>query len=224
MEGRRIRQAELSSGERIGGDLFVSTIPTEVYCTLVPTDDTRDLSSIRYTALISVVCATRQKVAPDFYWMMVTAADSAASGIFLLDSLNPTIGGPGETVVNFMTHLQTRDRPLFRIDDGELFERYMADFRSIFGYTLEPLWTKFSRVSMFSPIFHHQYSNPPVRSETLENVYFAGNYRTFPSTASTGTALFSGLETGQAILHHFGQDSSLAEAAKNFRLEKMPRG
>ena len=35
-----MREAELSTGERIGGDLFVSTIPTEVYLRLLPGDRT----------------------------------------------------------------------------------------------------------------------------------------------------------------------------------------
>ena len=223
-EGRRIRAAELSDGEQIRGDVFVSTIPAEVYCSLVPKDETRGLSSIRYTALISVVCATRQQIDPDFYWMTIASAGSTASGIFLLNSLNPTIGGLGETVVNFMTHLQGRDRPLFRISDDELLGRYKADFEHIFGFELQPFWVNITRVPMYSPVFHHEYRNPPVKSETCENVYFAGNYRTFPSTASTGTALSSGLETGSAILRDFGQDSKLAETAKSFRLTKMPRG
>ena len=49
---------------------------------------------------------------------------------------------------------------------------------------------------MYSPVFGRSFRNPPIRSASWENVYFAGNYRTFPSIVSTGTALGSGLETG----------------------------
>ena len=224
VEGQRACAVELSGGERIGGDLFVSTIPTNRYCSLVPSDHTRDLSSIRYTALISVVCATHQRIDPDFYWMTITSAGFTASGIFLLNSLNPTIGGPGENVINSMRHLGSCDNPLFRISDGELLARYTADFEKIFGFKLRAFWVNVSRVPMYSPIFHRDYRNPPVKSETWKNLYFAGNYRTFPSTASTGTALSSGLETGRVILRDFGQDSELHEVARNFRLAEMPRG
>jgi protoporphyrinogen oxidase len=222
--GQRIRAVELGDGERLGGDLFVSTVPTTIYSGLVPRDDTRYLSSISYTALISVVCATHQKLDRDFYWMTIVSPGSTASGIFLLNSLNPTIGGAGENVINFMTHLKSRDSPLFVMSDDELLARYTADFERIFNFKLQPFWVNITRVPMYSPIFHREYHNPPVKSQTWENLYFAGNYRTFPSAASTGTALSSGLDAGGAILRDFGQESDLSEGAKSFRPAKMPRG
>jgi hypothetical protein len=76
---------------------------------------------------------------------------------------------------------------------------------------------------MYSPVFVRDYRNPPARSTTWRNVYFAGNYRTFPSVASTGTALASGLEAGRTILQDHAQDSQLPEAARSFRLASMPR-
>jgi hypothetical protein len=48
-------------------------------------------------------------------------------------------------------------------------------------------------------------------------VYFAGNYRTFPSIASTGTAIGSGLEAGEAILGSLGRSSGLPDALSRFR-------
>ena len=48
------------------------------------------LASIRYTALVSVVCASRQRVSPDFYWMNLASPDHAACGIFMLNSLTLT--------------------------------------------------------------------------------------------------------------------------------------
>lgn len=220
----RLRAAELSTGERIEADLFVSTVPTEVYLRLAGSDQTAELERIRYSALISVVCATRQPVDPRTYWINLASLDRTACGIFLLSSLNPTIGRPGDTCVNFVTHLRGRDRPLFRASDDELLARYRADFKAVFGFELEPFWTNVARVPMYSPVFRRGFRNPPVRSEQWPNVYFAGNYRTFPSIVSTGTALGSGLETGQAILAHLGKHTDLPAGAAGFRLEAMPRG
>jgi protoporphyrinogen oxidase len=45
----RVVCAELESGERIEGDLFVSSIPTETYLRLISADETAHLASIRYT-------------------------------------------------------------------------------------------------------------------------------------------------------------------------------
>jgi protoporphyrinogen oxidase len=222
--GDRVEGALLASGETVRGDLFVSTLPTEVYLTLLPAEDTPGLRSIRYTALLSAVCATRQRVEPDFYWMNLATAGHAACGLFTLSSLNPTIGGPGETTVNFVTHLQSRADPVFARSDAELMAAYAEDFRRVFGRSLDPFWSNVARVPMYSPVFDRGYRNPPARSATWRNVYFAGNYRTFPSIASTGTALGSGLEAGAAILRDHGGATDLPDAVRRFRLHSLPRG
>jgi hypothetical protein len=113
---------------------------------------------------------------------------------------------------------------LFRAPDEELLGRYRDDFRAVFGFELEPAWTQITRIPMYSPVFGRSYRNPPVRSASWENVYFAGNYRTFPSIVSTGTALASGLETAEAVLRDLGTPSALAATAGAFRLGRMPRG
>jgi protoporphyrinogen oxidase len=219
----RVREAELSTGERIGGDVFVSTIPTELYLRLLPGDRTAELDRIRYSALISVVCATHQPVDARTYWINLASLDRTACGIFLLSSLNPSIGRPGDSCVNFVTHLRGRDRPLFHVPDEELMARYRADFRAVFGFELESFWTNIARIPMYSPVFGRGFRNPPIRSASWENVYFGGNYRTFPSIVSTGTALGSGLATGAAVLADLGLRSNLSAEAAGFRLAAMPR-
>ena len=205
----RVTEAVLGDGARILGDVFVATVPTEVYLRLVP-DDTSALASIRYSALISVVCASRQPVSPDFYWMNLASLDRTACGIFMLHALNPTIGAPGDSCINFVTHLRGRDRPLFTRPEDQLLAAYRDDFREIFGFELSPFWVNVARIPMYSPVFDRDYRNPPVRSETWRNVYFAGNYRTFPSVASTGTALASGLEAARAVLADHAQEGALS--------------
>ena len=213
----RVNAVELSGGERLDADVVISTIPTEVYAELVPEEATPEIRSIRYSALISVICASRKPVTPDFYWMNLASLDRAACGIFLLNSLNPTIGEPGGSVVNFVTHLNHRSRPFFGKSDWDLLSAYLADFREVFGFDLEPYWTNITRVPMYSPVFTRGYRNPPVRSKTMRNVYFAGNYRTFPSIVSTGTALLSGLEASEALLQEHGLPEGLARAARTFK-------
>jgi protoporphyrinogen oxidase len=220
----RVTEAELESGERIGADRFVSTVPTEVYLRLVGEDGTPELERIQYSALISVICATRQQVRPDAYWNNLTSLDRTAGAIFLLSSLNPTIGRPGDTCVNFVTHLRGRDRPLFQESDEELTARYLQDFRAVFGFTLDPYWTNVARVPMYSPILGRSFRNPPIRSRSWSNMYFAGNYRTFPSIVSTGTALGSGVDTGGSMVEDLGGRSDLRDAIARFRLRRMPRG
>ncbi len=220
----RITAAEGESGERLTGDIFVSTIPTEIYRGLLPEESTPGLEQIRYSALLSVVCATRQKVPTTAYWTNLATLDRAAGAIFLLTELNPTIGRPGDTCINFVTHLGGRDRPLFQETDEQLMERYRDDYKAVFGVELDPFWTHIARVPMYSPVFGRRYRNPPIRSGTWRNVWFAGNYRTFPSIVSTGTALGSGVETGAALLAELGRRTGLPEAIARFRPKAMIRG
>jgi protoporphyrinogen oxidase len=165
------------------------------------------------------LCATRQQVDADFYWMNLSSLDKSAGAIFNLTSLNPSIGESGETCFNFVNHLR-EPKGLFELSDEELGARYRDDFRRIFGLDLDPMWTVVNRVRAYSPIFTPGYRNVPVRSRKFENVYFTGNYRTFPSIVSTGTALGAGLETAKAIEP---KAADLAVAARKYRLRAMPR-
>jgi protoporphyrinogen oxidase len=212
----RVRAVELSDGETMDADIVISTIPAEAYLDLVPDETAPGLAGIRYSALVSVVCASKKKVSPDFYWMNLASLDRAACGVFLLNSLNPSIGAPGDTCVNFVTHLNSRSRPFFARSDEELMAGYLEDFRAIFGFDLDPYWTHIARVPMYSPVFTRGYRNPPPRSSRFSNVYFAGNYRTFPSIASTGTALLSGLDAADAVLRDRDLSSDLTERARRY--------
>ena len=117
-----------------------------------------------------------------------------------LSALNPTIGSDGEHCLNFITHLRSPASPLFRMDQGELVDRYLADFRTVFGLDLQLDWMHLSRIAGYSPVFTPDYRNPDVHGGSWENLYLTGNYRTYPSVASTGTALQAGLETAGVVL------------------------
>ncbi len=69
----------------------------------------------------------------------------------------------------------------------------------MFGADPEPEWVQVNRIPMYAPMMSPAFRNLPVRSASLKNVYFAGNYRTFPSILSTGTAMESGIETARVV-------------------------
>jgi protoporphyrinogen oxidase len=220
----RLAGAALEDGERVEADLVINTLPVELYRRMASRDATPELASIRYTAVVSAICATHQSIEPDFYWMNLPTRDFNACGIFRLESLNPTIGARGDACINFVTHLPDREHATYGRSDDELISGYLDDFRRLFGFDLDPFWTHLSRLPMYSPVFRTSYRNPPVRSATFDNVYFAGNYRTFPSIASTGTALGSGVEAAAAILTSHGGHSAISREIAGFRLTAMPRG
>lgn len=215
---RGVTEVTTEAGAILGGDVFVSTIPTEILIRILPGEMSPNLRDVTYTALTSVIAATRARLPEDFYWMNLVEPDRAASGLFLLNSLNPTLGQPGETYANFVTHTGSRNLPFFRdLSEEQVCALYAADFRAVFGQELAPRWVQVNRVPMYSPVFVKGYRNPPVRSTSFPNLYFAGNFRTHPSVASTGTALQSGLEAAQAILGRDGRNDLWSQAPR-FRL------
>jgi hypothetical protein len=76
---------------------------------------------------------------------------------------------------------------------------------------------------MYSPVFRPSFQNPPLRSSSWRNLYFAGNYRTFPSIVSTGTALRSGVEAGEVILKDHREQTDIPDLISAFRLSAMPK-
>lgn len=221
-EGDRATRVELDTGEHLEADVVISTVPTEVYQQLLAAPRP-DLDHVRYTAVVSAMFATKQPVTPTFYWMNLASLDCTASGIFMLNALNPTIGAPGDTCLNVMTHVPTRHDAFFQQSDDEILNGYLDDFQRVFGFELKPFWTHVNRLGMYAPVFHRGYENPPLRDAMLRNVYAAGNYRTFPSIASTGTALSSGVEAAAAVLADHHGTTDLPAGIKRYRLTSMPR-
>ena len=134
-------------------------------------------------------------------------------------------------VLNFMTHLPSRRHPFFAQSDAATVADYLADFRRVFAREPRcesvrdwtPSWSQVSRLAMYSPVFHRDYRNPPVRSRGFRNLFFAGNQRTFPSIASTGTALRSGLEAAAALASGYEAAVPTLAAVAAFRPGPMPR-
>jgi protoporphyrinogen oxidase len=213
-----VREVRTESGDSVGGDHFVSTIPTEILTNLLPEEDSPGIREVEYTALSSVICAVPKRSAPDFYWMNLVALDRAASGLFMLDSLNPTIGNPGESYLNFVTHTRSRKLPFFsQWSEEDLCARYADDHREIFGESLRARWIQVNRIPRYSPVFFRGYRNPSQRSARFRNLYFAGNFCTFPSVATTGTALYSGLEAARAVLGPGAGHENILRSAQQFR-------
>ena len=225
VRAERVFEVRTAAGETIGADAFISTIPTESLTSLLPEEDSPAIREVKYTALTSVICAAPKLRDADFYWMNLVSLERTASGLFLLDALNPTLGLPGESYVNFVTHTRSRTLPFFaQSSEDELCARYLADFHEVFGVALQPRWTQVNRLPMYSPVFVPGYRNPNVRSARFRNLYFAGNYCTFPSVASTGTALYSGLLAANAILQGGPGYENVALAADGFQPRRFRSG
>ena len=206
------------------GDLFVSTIPTEVYLRLLAGDRTPELERIRYSALISVICATRQ---PGRSARLLDQPGLARSDRLrhlsaeLAQSHDRTAGGQ----LRQLRHPPSRARPAAVPRDGRraagpLPGRLPAGIRLRRWSPSGPTWPG---CRCTRPCFGRSFRNPPVRSASWENVYFAGNYRTFPSIVSTGTALGSGTRDRRGRAGGSGRSDGAAGHRDGFPPGAMPR-
>jgi hypothetical protein len=85
--------------------------------------------------------------------------------------------------VNFVTHLNSRRRPLFTLPDAELTDAYLRDFRAVFGHDLDPFWVNVARVPMYSAVFTPGFRNPPSRSATWPTSISPATIAPFPRSS-----------------------------------------
>lgn len=197
---KRVEGVQITSGETIEARQCISTLAPPLFTRLMPEYPDQAMGKIRYTGVISTVLTTTEDLPLSDYWTNFLRPSFSFGGVFRLDLLNPTLAAPGDRVLNFCTHVRDRgpgsllQQPVTKIE-----ERYLADFESRFGVRIQPNWIHTSQIPYYSPVFSRGYQNPPERSPTLDNLRFAGNFRTFPVLATTGSAMGSGWTTGQSV-------------------------
>jgi len=212
---RETRAARLGMNDALSRIKAVVTdggevIPTRsVIAALAPpllerlTGDVSDphLRSIQYTGVVSTVMATRQEIPLDRYWTNFLRPTMSFGGIFRLDLLNDSLGHPGLKLLNFCTHVRDRgERSMLTWAPDEIETTYRRDFERRFSIQLEPEWSHTSRIPYYSPVFVDGYTNPSVTHGQLRNLFLAGNHRTFPVLATTGSAMGSGMEAAEAAM------------------------
>jgi len=198
--GNRVTGINLADGQRSSGDAFINTMPPEQFLQLLSQGDCDSVAGIEYSALYSLVMTTATPTSHRHYWTNVLRPACSFGAVFRLDLLNPTLAPPGMTLLNFATHLVgTKRDEWWGLSDDEVLGRYLDDHTLAFGIRPEVDWFHLERIRYYTPIYRTGYRNPPVRSAKLENLYFAGNYMTFPDVATTGSALMSGERAAMAL-------------------------
>jgi protoporphyrinogen oxidase len=203
--GRGIRSIEVAngkivgvtdaSGNSIGADVYVSSLPLPVLSSLLPRGVGDELRGISYTGVISCVAELKDEPPVDCYWLNMIQPRVSFGGLFTLTNLNSTLGRPGKKVVNFVTHCGQADQhPLFKQEADAIYATYAADYESAFERPLRTAWHHVSKLRFYSPRFVVGYRNPSITVDGATNLYLCGHYRTYPELTSTGTAMASAHE------------------------------
>ena len=183
------------------GDILINTAPPHIFLALSGYRG-RVLEKVEYLDALSVVLETKQKLPREFYLLSCLKPRYSFGGIFMLSALNETIGTGNNQVLNFFTTLSPAYEYLRNKSPEELLACYQKDFKKLFGFLLEPLWSHRTLITNYSPRFLKQYENVDHRG-SVRGLYFAGNYMTYPIITSTGSAIESGEAAAKCIIEDY---------------------
>lgn len=185
----------------LNGEIVINTAPPHVFLSLCDYPDSK-LEKIEYLDALSLILETEQKLPRELYLLSCLRPRYSFGGIFMLSSLNQTIGVRHGTIINFFTTLSPNYEYLRSYDSDKLLAIYQRDFEKIFGFQLKPLWHHLTLIKNYSPKFLNNYQNPEIRGK-ISGLYFAGNYLTYPIITSTGSAIASGERAADYILQDY---------------------
>ncbi len=185
--------------QKYGFDYYVSTIwPPELRRVLKGDTSIESLEKaceIDYISSYNIVAGVDSETFND-YWTVALSPRKVFGACFRLDNLNPTlINEKDESVINCFQNVQYKK---YNMSDEDFTEACRNDLSDMVGREVRFNWSHLSKVTGTSPIFNRNYENPPV--QTLDNLFLAGIYTTYPELSSTGTALNSGKTAAEKII------------------------
>ncbi|MCC2625492.1 MAG: amine oxidase [Burkholderiales bacterium] len=180
----------------IEADIVVSTMSPIILNKLIQLNDPI-LDKITYIDSISTIISTNKTV-QNVYWLMLMRPRQFSGGIFKLTDLNPTLGNNNEEILNFFTNVD-HGSELLKMSDEELLDSYKKTYYEIYKEELSINWYKINRIPFVSAKYVKNYKNPDIRTK-ISGLYLSGNYMSYPSVTSTGTAAATGHATAKMII------------------------
>jgi hypothetical protein len=76
---------------------------------------------------------------------------------------------------------------------------YKDEYKSIYKTNLNVSWYKINRIPFVSAKYIKGYKNPAIKTK-IEGLYLCGNFMSYPSVTSTGTARQTGIDAAKVIV------------------------
>ena len=131
---------------------------------------------------------------------MIMSPREFSGGIFKLTDLNPELGNNNEVILNFFTNVD--HGTTLKYSDSELIHSYCDTYKKIYNEDLVIDWYKINRIPYVSAKYIKGYKNPNIRTQVL-GLYLTGNFMSYPSVTSTGTAIDAGNKTAAVIIKDY---------------------
>lgn len=176
-------------------DIVVSTMSPIILNRLIELNDPQ-LDRITYIDSVSTIISTKQTI-QDVYWLMIMSPREFSGGIFKLTDLNPELGNNQEVILNFFTNVDHGSA--LKYSDSELIQSYCDTYKKIYNEELKIDWYKINRIPYVSAKYIKGYKNPNIRTK-VSGLYLTGNFMSYPSVTSTGTAIDAGNKTANVII------------------------
>lgn len=199
IEENKYVKGVLTDSGSIDADIIISTLSPVILNKLVDLNDPI-LDRIEYIDSISTIISTN-KTEQDVYWLMLMQPREFSGGIFKLTDLNPTLGNNNEIILNFFTNVN-HNSELLKLSDEELLKSYKDTYKKIYGNELIINWFKINRIPFVSAKYVRGYKNPSIKT-SVNGLFLSGNFMSYPSVTSTGTAISTGIETAEFIINHY---------------------
>ena len=193
-QDNKISGVETATGF-VEADIVISTMSPIILKRLIELQDPL-LDKITYIDSVSTIISTN-KTAQDVYWLMLMRPREFSGGIFKLTDLNPHLGNNNEVILNFFTNIDHGSS--LKLSDEELLQSYSETYKKIYNEDLQINWYKINRIPYVSAKYVKGYKNPPPRTK-ISGLYLTGNYMSYPSVTSTGTAIDAGHKSAQAVI------------------------
>jgi hypothetical protein len=199
-QGARVVAVRTADGQRLPARAVVSTVHPEAFLDFAPQLGGDAFARIQSSSLHSLVVAVRPPVPTRAYWTNVLEPAGSACVVFQLDRLNPGLAPAGLRLLNFVTHgIARRDRGWWERTPQQVLEASLDALQAATGSRPEPVWFQLTKLPFYTPLYVPGFRVPPARSPHVDNLYFAGNYTTFPEVATTGMAMRSGQRAAAAL-------------------------
>jgi protoporphyrinogen oxidase len=187
-------------GREFPFDFLVSTVPPPTLLSIQKLSERLpgEIGSVKYIPMACALFGSKVCLS-DCYWNVYMQPPLSFGGIFHHTVLSPGSGSDGEYIYYLFSYLNSESNPLWQKHEEELHDIHRDDIRRLTPAFKEEWWHEF-KIRYAEPFFTRGYKSPPVRSQVVPNLYYAGVYRKFPQTRTMHTALGSGEETAGELL------------------------
>jgi protoporphyrinogen oxidase len=200
----RICAVHLADGDEVPADAVVAAVTPDVVRRLLPHHEGAWLDGVDTVGVVSCVMETEPVSAPAHYWTTCLDPGLPFAAVFRWELSNPQLASPGRSLLNFSRYAPTADLLGLRPGDQRaIMDALVRGFCECFDVPLRPRWSHVTIIPRYTPVYAPGFRVAPVRSAQISNLFFAGNFRTFPAVATTGSALQSGEDAAHAC-HELG--------------------